>query len=191
MKQFVERLATDKEFAAEFKEFMLGKNETVKEGTKLVGQHLDKLVMTAVKEFADSKGIVLQDDEMAKKPLEGLSHQICLQLDDMIVKSFVTLEGSVKQPAEMPPEFVEVIRNNKDLFSECCHKADQAAKEAVEKCGKEMNDAVMAAFREFAEKTGYQGDFSNVQINKKIAKRLNDVITTQIKGLIEVSKTKQ
>ncbi len=41
------------------------------------------------------------------------------------------------------------------------------------------------------QKTGYQGDFSNVQINKEIAKRLNDVITTQIKGLIEVSKTKK
>ena len=189
MKQFVERLATDKEFAAEFREFMLGKNETVKEGTKLVGQHLDKLVMTAVKEFADSKGIALQDDDQAKKPLSELSHQICLQLDDMIVKSFVTLEGSVKQPVDMPPELVEVIKNNKDLFSECCHKADQAAKEAVEKCGKEMNAAVMAAFKEFAEKTGYQGDFNDVQINKEIAKRLNDVITTQLNGLIEISRT--
>ena len=189
MKQFVERLSTDKEFAAEFKEFMTRKNEKVKEGTKQVGEHLDKLVMESIKEFAASKGITLQDDEQTKASLAGLTKQICLQMDDMIVRSFTKLEGSMKQPIDLPPEMIAVIRENKELFNECIHKADPAAEEAVKKCGKELDAAVMAAFKEFAEKTGYQGAFPSSELNKAIAKELNETILAQMKGLMELSKT--
>ena len=63
MKEFIKRLNSDKEFAAEFKEFLTAKNQTVREGTRLVGEHLNKLVMSSVKEFAASKGMTLKDDE--------------------------------------------------------------------------------------------------------------------------------
>ncbi len=189
MKEFVRRLSGDKEFAAEFREFMTAKNEKVKEGTRLVGEQLNKLVMGSVKEFAASKGMNLNDDVQISKSLAGLSKQIGLQMDDMIVKNFAALEGSMKQPIDMPPEMAKVIRENKELYAECMHKADKAVAEATKKFMKEMDDAVMAANREFAEKTGYKGPYPSTEINKAIAGKLNEVIRNQQKALMEISKT--
>ena len=189
MKEFTKRLSTDKEFAAEFKEFLTAKNEKVKEGTRLVGEQMNKLVMGSVKEFAASKGITLTDDEQIAKSLAGLSKQICLQMDDMIVKSFAALEGSMTQPMDMPPEMVKVIRENKELYAECMHKADKAVAEATGKFMKEMDAAVMAANQEFAEKTGYKGPYPSAEMNKAIAGKLNETIRTQQKALMELSKT--
>ncbi|MER1994095.1 MAG: hypothetical protein ABS897_08680 [Eubacteriales bacterium] len=189
MKEFVRRLSGDKEFAAEFREFMTAKNEKVKEGTRLVGEQLNKLVMGSVKEFAASKGMNLNDDVQISKSLAGLSKQIGLQMDDMIVKNFAALEGSMKQPIDMTPEMAKVIRENKELYAECMHKADKAVAEATKKFMKEMDDAVMAANREFAEKTGYKGPYPSTEINKAIAGKLNEVIRNQQKALMEISKT--
>lgn len=189
MKEFVKRLSSDKEFAAEFKEFLTAKNEKVKAGTRQVGEQLNKLVMGSIKEFAASKGMTLTDDEQTAKSLAGLSKQICLQMDDMIVKNFASLEGSMKQPLDMPPEMVKVIRENKELYAECMHKADKAAAEATQKLLKELDAAVMASIKEFAEKTGYNGPQPSTQFNKAIAQKLNEVIRTQQKALVELSKT--
>ena len=189
MKAFIKRLSSDKEFAAEFKEFLTAKNEKVKEGTRLVGEQLNKLVMGSIKEFAASKGMTLTDDEQTAKTFAGLSKQICLQMDDMIVKSYAALEGSMKQPLEMPPEMVKVIRENRELYAECMHKADKAVAEATGKFMKELDAAVMAANKEFAEKTGYNGPYPSVEINKTIAAKLNEVIRNQQKALMELSKT--
>lgn len=189
MKAFVEKLRTDKAFAAEFKEFLTAKNEKAKEGTRQVGEQLNKLVMGSIKEFAASKGMTLTDDEQTAKSLAGLSKQICMQMDDMIVKNFTTLEGSMKQPIDMPPEMVKVIRENKELYAECMHSADKAVAEATKKFMKELDAAVMAANREFAEKTGYNGAYPSTQINKAVAAKLNEVIRSQQKGLMEISKT--
>ena len=189
MKEFVKRLSGDKEFAAEFKEFLTAKNDKVKEGTRLVGEQLNKLVMSSVKEFAASKGITLKDDEPTAKSFAGLCKQICLQMDEMIVKNFAALEGSMKQPVDMPPEMIKVIRENKELYAECMHKADQAIAEATRKFMKEMDAAVMAANKEFADKTGYNGPYPSVEINKAIAGKLNDTIRTQQKALMEISRT--
>ena len=189
MKEFIKRLKTDKEFAAEFKEFLTAKNAKVKEGTRQVGEQLNKLVMGSIKEFAASKSMVLTDDEQAAKSLAGLSKQICLQMDDMIVKNFTSLEGSMAQPVDMPPEMVKVIRENKELYLECMHSADKAAAEATRKCLRELDAAVMAANKEFAEKTGYKGPYPSTEINKAISQKLNEVISNQLKGLMELSKT--
>ena len=189
MKEFVKRLSSDKEFAAEFREFLTAKNEKVKEGTRQIGEQLNKLVMGSIKEFAASKGMTLTDDEQTAKSLAALSKQICLQMDDMIVKNFASLEGSMKQPIDMPPEMVKVIRENKELYAECMHKADAAAAEAVKKFGQELNVAVMASLKEFSEKTGYAGPYPSAEINKVIAKKLNEVISNQLKGLMQLSKT--
>ncbi len=160
-----------KDAAREFKEFMKEKDETVKAGTKQVEPQLDKLVLDSVKEFAASKGIALTDDETTSKALSGLSKQIGIQLNDMIVKSFTTLEGSMKQPIDMSPELIKVTKENEELYAECMHKADAAVREALKKCGKEMDAAGMVAFKEFSEKTGYQGPYPSEQFNKEIAKR--------------------
>ena len=189
MKEFVERLKTDKEFAAEFKEFLTGKNAKVKEGTRLVGQQLDKLVMGSIKEFAASKGIILADDEQTAKSLAGLTRQICLQMDDMIVKSFAALEGSMKQPVDVPPEMIKAVRENKELYLECLHKADEACEAAIQKCLREMDAAVRAVHEEFAEKAGHQLPELRTGLNKAIAQKLNEVVHTQLKGLMELSKT--
>ena len=189
MKEFIKRLNSDKEFAAEFKEFLTKKNEKVKEGTRQVGEQLNKLVMGSIKEFAASKGMTLTDDEQTAKSLSALSKQICLQMDDMIVKNFAALEGSMKQPIDMPPEMIQVIRENKELYAECMHKADKAVAEATKKFMKEMDDAVMAANKEFAEKTGYKGPYPSAEINKTIAGKLNELIRNQQKALVELSKT--
>ena len=189
MKAFVNRLKTDKEFAAEFKEFLSATNGKVNETTRQVGEQLNKLVMGAIKEFAASKGMTLADDEQTAKSLAALSKQICLQMDDMIVKNFISLEGSMKQPIDMPPEMVKAIRENKELYAECMHKADKAAAEATRKFLQELDAAVMAANREFAEKTGYKGPYPSVEINKAIAEKLNELIRSQQKGLVELSKT--
>ncbi len=189
MKEFVKRLSGDREFAAEFREFMTAKNEKVREGTRLVGEQLNKLVMGSIKEFTASKGMILKDDEQIAKTLAALSKQICLQMDDMIVKSFAALEGSMKQPMDMPPEMVKVIRENKDLYAECMHKADRAIAEATGKFSKEMDAAVMAANKEFAEKTGYNGPYPSGELNKHIAAKLNELIRNQQKALMEISKT--
>ena len=189
MKEFVKRLTSDKEFAAEFKEFLTAKNEKVREGTRLIGEQLNKLVMGSIKEFAASKGMTLKDDEQTAKSFAALSKQICLQMDDMIVKNFTALEGSMKQPIDMPPEMVKAIRENKDLYAECMHKADKAVAEATKKFMKELDEAVMAANKEFAEKTGYNGPYPSAEINKTIAAKLNELIRTQQKALMELSKT--
>ena len=189
MKAFVERLSSDKAFAAEFKEFLAAKNEKVKEGTKLVGEQLNKLVMGSIREFAASKGITLTDDEQTGKSLAGLSKQICMQMDEMIVKSFAALEGSMKQPVDVPPEFVKAIRENKETYLACMHEADKAAEEAVESCGKALDAAVAEALKSFSEKTGYQGAYHSFAMNKAVSKKLNEVIGAQIKGLMQISKT--
>lgn len=189
MKEFVKRLTSDKEFAAEFKEFLAAKNDKVKEGTRQVGEQLNKLVMGSIKEFAASKGMTLTDDEQTAKSLSGLSKQICLQMDEMIVKNFAALEGSMKQPLDMPPEMIQVIRENKELFAECMHKADQAVAEATRKFLKELDAAAMASLKKFAEKTGYNGPQPSTEMNKAIANKLNEVIRTQQKALVELSKT--
>ena len=189
MKEFVNRLTTDKEFAAEFKAFLATKNEKIKQGTKLIGEDLNRLVMRSIQEFAASKGMTLTDDEQTAKSLAALSKQICLQMDDMIVKNFASLEGSMKQPVDVPPEMTKVIRENKELYAECMHKADTAVAEATQKLLKELDAAVMAANKEFAEKTGYKGPYPSTEINKAIAQKLNEVIRTQHKALMELSKT--
>ena len=189
MKAFIKRLSSDKEFAAEFKEFLTAKNEKVKEGTRLVGEQLNKLVMGSIKEFAASKGMTLTDNEQTAKTFAGLSKQICLQMDDMIVKSYAALEGSMKQPMEMPPEMVKVIRENRELYAECMHKVDKAVAEATGKFMKELDAAVMAANKEFAEKTGYNGPYPSGELNKHIAAKLNELIRNQQKALMEISKT--
>ena len=189
MKQFMERLQNDKDFAMEFRAFMTEKNNTVKEGTRLVGEHLNKLVMGAVKEFAASKGMELKDDAVASKPLAALTKQICMQMDDMIVKSFGRMEGSMKQPVDVPQEMIKAVRENKDLYMEIMHKADKAAGEAVKKCGKELDAAVMASLKEFADKVGYHGPYPSAEMNKMISAELNKVVMKQIKGLMEISKT--
>lgn len=43
--------------------------------------------------------------------------------------------------------------------------------------------------KEFAEKTGYKGPYPSAEINKTIAAKLNEVIRTQQKALMEISKT--
>ena len=189
MKEFIKRLNSDKEFAAEFKEFLTKKNEKVKEGTRQVGEQLNKLVMGSIKEFAASKGMTLTDDEQTAKSLAGLSKQICLQMDDMIVKNFTALENSMKKPLDIPPEMIKVIRENKELYSQCMFKAHEAAVEAAKRYGHELDVAVMAANKEFAEKTGYNGPWPSTEINKLVAKQFNEVIHNQIKGLMEISKT--
>ena len=189
MKGFVNRLTTDKEFASEFKAFLATKNEKIKQGTKLIGEDLNRLIMRSIQEFAASKGMTLTDDEQTAKSLSALSKQIGLQLNDMIVKNFAALEGSMKQPLDMPPEMIQVIRENKELFAECIHKADKAAAEATQKLLKELDAAVMASIKEFAEKTGYKGPQPSTQFNKAIAQKLNEVICTQQKALVELSKT--
>ena len=189
MKEFINRLSSDKAFAAEFKAFLTTKNETVKQGTKQVGEQLNKLVMDSIKEFAASKGMTLKDDEQTAKSLAGLSKQICLQMDDMIVKNFASLEGSMKQPIDIPPEMVKAVRENKELFAECMHNADKAVAEATKKFMNEMDAAVMTAVKEFAEKVGYTGPQPSTQFNKAIAAKLNEVIRNQQKALMEISKT--
>ena len=189
MKEFIKRLNSDKEFAAEFKAFLTAKNDKVKEGTRQVGEQLNKLVMGSIKEFASSKGMTLTDDEQTAKSLSALSKQICLQMDDMIVKNFASLEGSMKQPIDVPPEMIKVIRENKELYAECMHKADTAVAEATKHFLKELDAAVMASIKEFAEKTGYKGPYPSTEINKAIAQKLNEVIRTQQKALMELSKT--
>ena len=189
MKEFIKRLKTDKEFAAEFKEFLTAKNAKVKEGTRQIGEQLNKLVLGSIKEFADGKGIALKDDEQAAKSLAALSTQICIQMDDMIVKNFTSLEGSMTQPIDMPPEMIKAIRENKELYAECMHSADKAAEEAIQKCQRELDAAVMAANKEFAEKSGYKGPYPSTEINKAIAKKLNETILNQLKGLVQLSKT--
>lgn len=133
--------------------------------------------------------MTLTDDEQTAKSLAGLSKQICLQMDDMIVKNFASLEGSMKQPIDMPPEMIQAIRENKELYAECMHKADAPAAEATRKFGQELNAAVMASLKEFSEKTGYKGPYPSAEINKAIAGKLNEVINNQLKGLMELSKT--
>ena len=189
MKEFIKKLTSDKEFASEFKAFLTAKNDKVKEGTRQVGEQLNKLVMGSIKEFAASKGMTLTDDEQTAKSLAGLSKQICLQMDDMIVKNFASLEGSMKQPIDMPPEMIKAIRENKELYAECMHKADAVAAEAIRKFGQELNAVVMASFKEFSEKTGYHGPYPSTEINKAIVQKLNEVISNQLKGLMELSKT--
>ena len=188
MKQFVERLKNDKEFAAEFKEFMTGQNGKVKGGTKQVGEQLNKLVMNSIREFAASKGITLVEDEQESHALAALSKQICHQLDDMIVKSFISLEGSMKQPIDMPPEMMKAISENQETYMECARKADKAVEEAIHNCLREIDAAVMASQKEFAERVGYHGAYPSTEINKAIATKLNETIHTQIKGLMEVFK---
>ena len=63
--------------------------------------------MGSIKEFAASRGMTLTDDEQTAKSLAALSKQICLQMDNMIVKNFAALEGSMKQPVDMPPEMAK------------------------------------------------------------------------------------
>ena len=84
---------------------------------------------------------------------------------------------------------IQVIRENKELYAECMHKADKAVAEATQKLLKELDAAVMAANKEFAEKTGYKGPYPSTEINKAIANKLNEVIRTQQKALMELSKT--
>ena len=189
MKAFIERLSTDKAFAEEFKAYLAAKNDTVKEGSKQVGEQLNKLVMSSIREFAESKGMELKDDEQVSKSLAGLSKQISLQLDDMIVKSFTALEGSMKQPVDMSPELLKFIGENQELYLECMHKADKAAEEAIQACGKALDAAVKASLQEFMEKTGVQNVQPSPAINKAIAKKLNEMINTQIMGVMQVFKT--
>lgn len=191
MKEFINRLSTDKEFAGEFREFMTGQNAKVKEGTRLVGQQLDKAVMGSIKEFASIKGIELKDDDQISMSFTGLSKQICMQMNDMIVKSFTTVEGSMKQPVDFPQEWIQAIDENKELYLETLHKTDKDARATVEKCGKELNALIVSAFNEFAEKTGLllPDAQAYAEMNKAISQNLNNVISTQIKGLMEISKT--
>ena len=95
----------------------------------------------------------------------------------------------MKQPIDVPPEMVKVVRENKELFAECMHNADKAVAEATQKFMNEMDTAVMTAVKEFAEKVGYNGPYPSTQINKAIAAKLNEVIRNQQKALTEISKT--
>lgn len=189
MRQFVERLRSDKEFAAEFRDFMTTKNQKVEEGTRLVGEQLNKLVTGSIQEFAASKGMTLTDDEQTARSLAALTKQICAQMDDMIVRSFAALEGSMAQPMDIPPEMVEVIGANKELYAECLHKADAACEAAIQRCLRELDEAVNASVVEFAQKTGAQLPEPEPELNKAIAKRLNETVLTQLRGLMEISKT--
>ena len=55
--------------------------------------------------------------------------------------------------------------------------------------GEQLNKLVMAANKAFTEKAGYKGPYPSTEINKAIAKKLNETIHDQIKGLMELSKT--
>ena len=92
MNEFIEKLQNDKAFAQEFKAYLSGTDGKVKEGTRQVGKELDKVVLEAVKGFAESKGITLTDDGEICKTLSNMSKQICKQLNEMIVKQFKAME---------------------------------------------------------------------------------------------------
>ena len=92
MNEFIQKLQNDKAFADEFKAYLSGADAKVKDGTRQVGKQLDKVVMDAVKGFAESKGIALSDDPEIGKTLGNMSKQICKQMDEMIIKQFKAME---------------------------------------------------------------------------------------------------
>ena len=92
MNEFIEKLQNDKAFAQEFKAYLSGTDGKVKEGTRQVAKELDKVVLEAVKGFAESKGITLTNDGEICKTLGNMSKQISKQLDEMIVKQFKAME---------------------------------------------------------------------------------------------------
>lgn len=92
MNEFIKKLQSDKAFAEEFKAYLSGADSKVKEGTRQIGKQLDKVVMDTIKDFAESKGIALTDDDQVGKTLGNMSKQICKQLDEMIIKQFKAME---------------------------------------------------------------------------------------------------
>lgn len=57
-----------------------------------MGKQLDKVVMDTIRGFAESKGMTLTDDEEISKTLGNMSKQMCMQLNEMIVKQFKAME---------------------------------------------------------------------------------------------------
>lgn len=92
MNEFIKKMQSDKEFAAEFRAYLSGADSKVKEGTRQIGKQLDKVVMDTIRGFAESKGIALTDDAEVSKTLGNMSSQICKQLDEMIIKQFKAME---------------------------------------------------------------------------------------------------
>ena len=92
MKDFIQRLKDDKAFGEEFKAYLSGADAKVKEGTRQVGKELDKVVMDTIRGFAESKGMTLTEDPDICKTLGNMSKQICLQLNEMIIKQFKAME---------------------------------------------------------------------------------------------------
>jgi len=96
MKQFVQRLSTDRAFAAEFREFMCGKDGKIREYTKEFGQLLNRRVMNSVREFAASRGIPLTDDEEVARTLAAVNRQLCRELDETVLRAFAALEAEAQ-----------------------------------------------------------------------------------------------
>ncbi len=92
MEELIKKLKTDEAFANDFKAFVKNANGTVKEGCSKIGAELNKFVIKTITDFAKSKGMSLKDNETVKKQLSTLSKQICIQLDEMIVKQFKALD---------------------------------------------------------------------------------------------------
>lgn len=92
MNEFIKKLQGDKAFAEEFKAYLSGADGKVKEGTRQIGQQLDKVVMDTIRSFAESKGMSLADDPEVSKTLGNMSKQICKQMDEMIIKQFKAME---------------------------------------------------------------------------------------------------
>ena len=85
MNNFIEKMKTDKAFAAEYQAFMRKYDSEIMAATKEMGDRLDKINMKAITEFAQSKGMTLSDDKEAKEMLSGVSRNIGKSLDQVIL----------------------------------------------------------------------------------------------------------
>lgn len=88
MQEFIERFKKDPDLQKKFNEYIVGADKKVCEGTKQIGDQLNKLVIGVFTDFAKQNNIELKDDDKCKETLAPFCKQICMQLNETILKQF-------------------------------------------------------------------------------------------------------
>lgn len=88
MKNFMEKLTTDKEFKEKFISHMHSEEGKVKEASEKIGAELNKFMQESIESFCKEQGITCELDQETANKLCELCKGSALKLNEMLIDVF-------------------------------------------------------------------------------------------------------
>lgn len=88
MEKFFAKLKSDAEFKSEFFDFMHSKESQFAQTLDIIKTNFNNQVQDAIREFADLKGMTLEDSELVKEALAEKCKNVAKKIDEAILAEF-------------------------------------------------------------------------------------------------------